>query len=139
KFKEMQKADGTDAVSRPATENVSAPSVQTGSELNALLSESLRKPHAGEIRLQGTLISIECNSKGITFHVKSGDRLLNVHTDRFEHMTITAFTREVSGEITCGKRKPENPVVVTYVAAKENRTADGEITALEFVHKDFLV
>ena len=106
---------------------------------NSILSNALRKPRDGEIRVQGTLTTIECNAKGITFKVRSGDRLLQFHSDNFERIDITAFTSEATGEITCGPRKPENAVVITYVAAKNNPKIDGEAAALEFVPNNFVL
>ena len=103
----------------------------------AYLSEALRKPREGELRVQGMLVGIDCNAKGIFFLVGVGERLLKLHTDGFERMDIRTFTRDVAGEITCGPRKPENPVVVTYLPANAGRKVDGEATALEFVPKDF--
>lgn len=106
---------------------------------NVIISESLRKPQTGELRLQGLLTSIECNARGITFHIKTGERTIKVHRANFEGITMATFTKEVAGDITCGRRSPENAVVVTYVTAKESRGVDGEIVALEFVPKDFVL
>jgi len=103
----------------------------------AMLAEALRKPHDGETRIQGMLVALECNSRGITFQVRTGDRVLKLHTDNFERMDIKAFTPDVGGEISCGPRKPENPVVITYVPARDTRKVDGEAAALEFVPKNF--
>lgn len=108
-------------------------------DLNVLLSQALRKPEAGETRAQAVLTAIECNAKGIVFVFRAGERLLKLHTDNFERVVITAFTNEVKGEITCGPRKPENAVVVTYAAAKGDSKADGEISSLEFVPANFVL
>jgi len=72
----------------------------------------LRQPGDGEKRLQGSLVRIECDAKGITFVVKVDDRLIKLHTDRFDNVQIVAFTTEVNGEISCGPRKPENAIVI---------------------------
>jgi tetratricopeptide (TPR) repeat protein len=106
---------------------------------NSLLSQSLRKPVEGEKRVQGTLIAIECNAKGMTFKVRTGDRLLQFHSDNFERLQITAFTAEVTGEIVCGPRKPENAVVMTYGATRAGSKADGEASAIEFVPANFVL
>jgi predicted Zn-dependent protease len=104
----------------------------------AYLQEALRKPGDGEKRVQGTLIRIDCDAKGITFLVKVDDRLLKLRTDRFENMQIVAFTSEAGREINCGPRKPENAVVMCYVPAPEARAkVDGTVKSLEFVPKDF--
>jgi tetratricopeptide (TPR) repeat protein len=106
---------------------------------NSLLSQALRKPQTGETRVQGILTAIECNAKGITFKVRAGDRLLQFHSDNFERIEITAFTKEVTGEITCGLRKPENSIVVTYGPARAGSKAVGEASAIEFVPASFVL
>ena len=106
---------------------------------NSLLSQALRKPQTGETRVQGILTAIECNAKGITFKVRAGDRLLQFHSDNFERIEITAFTKEVTGEITCGLRKPENPIVITYGPARAGSKAVGEASAIEFVPRNFVL
>lgn len=111
----------------------------TPEQLNSDLQESLRAPQAGESRVQGMLTTIECNAKGITFVVRADGKLLRFHTDNFERMKITAFTPEVSGEITCGPRKTENTVVMTYAAAKAGSKVEGEANALEFVPRTFVL
>ena len=106
---------------------------------NSLLSAALRKPQPGETRVQGILTAIECNAKGITFKVHAGNRLLQFHSDNFERIDITAFTKEVTGEIVCGLRQPENPVVMTYATARAGSKADGEANAIEFVPGNFVL
>jgi tetratricopeptide (TPR) repeat protein len=106
---------------------------------NSILLEALRKPRDGETRIQGVLTSIECNAKGITFKVRAGNRLLQFHSDNFERIDITAFTQAVTGEIVCGPRKTENPVVITYAAARAGSKVDGEANAIEFVPGNFVL
>lgn len=106
---------------------------------NSILSQALRKPRNGETRVLGILTAIECNAKGITFKVRSSDRLLQFHSDNFERVDITAFTSEVTGEITCGLRRPENAIVMTYAAARAGGRVDGEANAIEFVPGNFVL
>jgi len=106
---------------------------------DVLLSQSLRKPHEGEMRVRGILTAIECNAKGMTFKVRAGDRLLQFHSDNFERLAIIAFTNEVPREIVCGPRRPENAVVMTYAAARTGSKADGEASAIEFVPGNFVL
>ncbi len=142
---------------RPFAISDDAPLKQTPSDPSSELRAVLRKPADGESQLQATLVRIECDAKGIIFVVKAGDRLLTLKTDRFEHVEITTYSPDVSGDITCGPRKTENAVVVSFVpssdpAAAVNRAkaannrakvsnaglrTDGLIRALEFVPKDF--
>ena len=132
-------------------------SAQQPSDQSAYLQEVLRKPAAGETQLQATLLRIDCEKKAITFTIKTGDRLLRLRTDSFDHVEITTYSPEVAGEITCGPRKPENAVVVCFVPSTDTKASDtrarpstpraksadtaarpdGTIRSLEFVPKDF--
>jgi hypothetical protein len=104
----------------------------------AILRESLRKPAAGETQAQGTLASISCDAKGITFIVKDKGRLFKLHTDNFERMDILSFSEDAGSQVTCGPRKPENNVIVCYLPATDPRAKiDGVIKSIEFVPPDF--
>ncbi len=105
---------------------------------SSLLREVLRTPAAGETQLQGTLVRIDCEPKGLVFVVKIGERLLRLRTDSFEKVEITTYNPEIKGEISCGARTPENPVVVCYSAMTDKRVkADGVLSSIEFVPGDF--
>lgn len=96
------------------------------------------KPEAGEEQLRGLLLRIDCDSKGATFVVKVGERILKLRAPDFNGIQFTTYTREVSGEVSCGARKPANDVVVTFRPSKEAKPKfDGVPVALEFVPKDF--
>jgi len=108
-------------------------------DMNTMLAEALRKPAAGEVRTQGVLAAIECNAKGMTFQVRTGERIIKLHANGFDGILFVTFTPEAGGEITCGPRKPESAVVITYTPAKEKGKVDGEVIAVEFVPKDFVL
>lgn len=145
RFKSMQREAGSNVDEAPRLVRPNGNTEQADSsppaelDPSAMLAQALRKPHEGETRVQGFLTGIACDAKGITLQVRVGERVLKLHTDNFERMNITAFTPDVGGEIRCGPRKPENPVIVTYVPAKDTRKTDGEAAALEFVPKDFVL
>jgi len=104
----------------------------------AYLQEALRKPGEGEKQLQGTLIRLDCDAKGITFIIKRDNRILKMHTLKFEGIKIAAFSSDAGSELTCGPRKPENEVVVCYVPSKGARAKfNGELKSVEFVPKEF--
>ncbi|HEX8852792.1 MAG TPA: hypothetical protein VF754_04860 [Pyrinomonadaceae bacterium] len=49
-----------------------------------------------------------------------------------------AFTTEAGSELTCGARKTQSPVVVTYRRPQDARAkTDGALVALEFVPAKF--
>jgi tetratricopeptide (TPR) repeat protein len=112
--------------------------VATNTDPASYLRDALRKPEAGERQVQGMLVRIDCDAKGIIFTLKSADGLLRLKTASFEKIDITTFAPDVAGEITCGVRKPENAVVVCYLPASDTRAkTNGAIRSLEFVPKDF--
>jgi tetratricopeptide (TPR) repeat protein len=102
------------------------------------LNDALRKPLEGETRALGTLTRIECGPKGLVFVVKSGERTLRLASKGFEGVHITAYTPDAGSELTCGPRKQESLVVVTFRAATDARAkTDGALAALEFVPSNF--
>lgn len=112
--------------------------VPTNTDPTSYLRDALRKPAAGERQVQGMLVRIDCDAKGIIFTLKSGGGLLRLKTASFEKINITTFAPDVAGEITCGLRKPENNVVVSYLLGGDARAkTDGTIRSLEFVPSDF--
>jgi tetratricopeptide (TPR) repeat protein len=142
-FEALRKSENGTEASGPPSLTRSSPRPEAGPpagplDPSAYLQAALRKPEGGEKRIQGTLVRLDCDAKGITFVIKVEDRLLKVHTDRFESIQIVAFTTEVNGDITCGPRKPENLVVICYAPSTETRAKfDGTIKSVEFVPKDF--
>ncbi len=104
----------------------------------AALRESLRTPESGETQTQGVLSRVDCDPKGIVFIVKVGERSLKLTTDDIRHVEFRSFSEDAHGHVTCGARKPENNVVVAYVAAADSRPKfDGQIKSVEFVPPDF--
>ncbi len=102
------------------------------------LREFLRIPAPGETQTQGKLLSIECEQGGLVFVVKTSDRVLRLRTETFQQIKRTTYTADVRGTLTCGKRQPENAVVVCYVPADNKTTkTDGVLSSVEFVPNDF--
>jgi tetratricopeptide (TPR) repeat protein len=105
---------------------------------SARLRDSLRKPHEGEHQIQGMLLRVECDGKGITFVVKVGDQTLRLRTESFRGIEIVSFNSDAGRQITCGPRKLEDPVVVCFTPATDAPAKiDGLVRSVEFVPKDF--
>ncbi len=102
------------------------------------LREALRKPAEGEKQIQGALVRVECDAKVVTLVIRTASGMLRLKAAGFEDLDIVAFTTDAGGEISCGPRKPENPVVVCYLPASDVRAkVDGKARSIEFVPKDF--
>jgi tetratricopeptide (TPR) repeat protein len=138
-FKEEQAKDPRNRSPQPESPNaVGQPGATESVDPSSYLRDALRKPLDGESQVQGLLVSIDCDAKGITFVVKVGDRMLRLKTVNFEHVDITSFSSDAGNQITCGARKPENNVIVSYEPKSDARAkTDGVAKSLEFVPMDF--
>jgi tetratricopeptide (TPR) repeat protein len=120
------------------TSTVTAQVPPVPTDPSAYLREVLRAPAADETQLQGTLLRLECDAKGIVFVVQTATGLLRLRTANFDDVEITTYDTSVKGEITCGERKPANLVIVCYVPNADKRVkADGTLKSIEFVPPDF--
>jgi tetratricopeptide (TPR) repeat protein len=130
----------TSAETPPSGQGAPPPASKPFDQLSAL-REVLREVQSGEKRVQGVLVRIDCDAKGIVFTIRVGEGLITLHVEKFEDMDISTYTTDVGGEITCGPRKLENVVIVTYRPSTGGRSKglDGEAVALEFVPKEFVL
>ena len=129
-------AGGPGTGTGPSTIKPEAPPVPV--DPSSYLREVLRPAGADETQLQGTLLRLECDAKGIVFVVQTEKGLLRLKSAGFEDVEITTYDTNVKGEITCGERKPANQVVVCYVPNTDKRVkADGTLKSIEFVPPDF--
>jgi hypothetical protein len=137
KEKERFTSDSRNSPGVPNSLAVSADAVEKY-DPSAALRESLRRPAAGEMQTQGTLVRIDCDAKGIAFTVRINNRLLKLKTDSFSHVDLTSYSEDAGREVTCGPRKPEDNVVVCYLPLPDARARiDGTAKSFEFVPKDF--
>jgi tetratricopeptide (TPR) repeat protein len=115
-----------------------ATEIQEPTDPSQYLREALRKPAEGETQLQATLVKIECDAKGIVFVVQTATGLLKLRTAGFESIELTTYDSNIRGDITCGERKPANPVIVCYVPNTDKKLkVDGTLKSIEFVPPDF--
>jgi tetratricopeptide (TPR) repeat protein len=105
---------------------------------SSYLREALRKPKAGETQLQGTLVRIECDAKGMVFVVQAGATLLRLRAASFGDMQLTTYDPSIRGDISCGERKPANAAVIAYIVdADAKLKINGILKSIEFVPSDF--
>ena len=106
------------------------------------LRQVLRPLAAGEEQIQGLFLRLECdNSKGIAyFIVQAADRTYKIRATSLGQVQLTAYT-PVAGEVSCGPRKTQDNVVLTFRPTKDAKDVkskiDGDAIALELVPKDF--
>lgn len=106
------------------------------------LQQTLRPVQAGEERIQGVFVKLECeNRTGIAyFIIQSGDRTYRMRAVSLAKVQLTAYT-PVGGEVSCGPRKTPENVVFTFRPARDPKDSkakiDGDALAVELVPKDF--
>ena len=108
------------------------------------LREALRPVETGEERIQGLFIKLDCDSKGTAyFVVQAGDRLYRIRATSMERVQMIAYTPDAGSEVSCGPRKIQNNVVLTYRPSKDAKDLkakiDGDAIAVELVPKDFVL
>ena len=137
KKEEARRARGF-ATSNGNQPQIGAAANQAVNDPSADLREVLHLPTTGEARVAGVLMSIDCEANGLVFVVKTQERTLRLRADSFQQVRRVSFTADVRGTITCGARKPENPVVVCYLPISDKRAnSDGVLSSVEFVPREF--
>ncbi len=107
------------------------------------LQQALRPVEAGEQRIQGLFIKLDCDNKGVAyFIVQAGDRAYKIRATSLGQVQLTAYT-SVSGEVSCGTRKTQENAVFTFRPTKDPKDVkariDGDAIAVELVPKDFVL
>ena len=108
---------------------------------NDYLRESLRPLAAGEQRVQGTFLKLDCDSKGVAyFSIQAADRVYRIRSTALHQVQLTAYT-PAPANISCGPRKSPENVVLTFRPASDPKDTkakiDGDAIAVELVPKDF--
>jgi tetratricopeptide (TPR) repeat protein len=108
---------------------------------NDYLRETLRPAEAGEERIQGLFVKLECDNRGVAyFIIQAGDRLLKIRATALDRVQLVSYVPG-AGEISCGARKNQENVIITFRPASDPKDAKGKIhgdaIALELVPKDF--
>ncbi|HEX3086237.1 MAG TPA: tetratricopeptide repeat protein [Pyrinomonadaceae bacterium] len=105
------------------------------------LLEMLRSLKAGEHRLQGTFLRLDCDNRGIAYFIVQASN--GVHKIRATVLDRVLFRTFVASpqEMTCGIRKNPENVVLTYRPSTDSKDAlskiDGEAVAVELMPADF--
>lgn len=105
---------------------------------SSFLRDALKRPGAGELRVQGSLMRIDCDASGITFVIRAAQGQLKLRTATFQRVDMTSFSSDAGRQVTCGLRRPENNVIVIYEFQPAPVVkSDGVVKSIEFVPQDF--
>ncbi len=118
---------------------VEVPSTQGGETVTTTPPQPppmLRRRFDGE-KVKGLLTRVDCDDKGMTLTIKSGDKTVKLNTSTPERVQFIAYTPDGAGEITCGPINPAKQVIVTYRGSTDAKSKfDGEPIAVEFIKLD---
>ena len=105
------------------------------------IKNSLRQPLTGEKRELGFVEKAECDNKGMFFYIKTQTQTLKLAATSPQAIQIRAFTPEIEQvQFGCSLKQIDVPVVFTYKENSNPKTkSNGEIIALEFVPKNFIL
>ena len=103
--------------------------------------ESLRDVHAGEQRIQGTFLKLDCDGKGIAyFAIQASNGVHKIRAAVLDRVIFRTFVAAPQ-EMTCGVRKSPENVVLTYRPTTDPKDAgakiDGDVVAVELVPREF--
>jgi len=105
------------------------------------LFEMLRTLRAGEQRIQGTFVKLDCDNRGVAyFTIQASDRVHRIRAAVLDRVLFKAYVA-TPPEMTCGVRKNPENVVLTYRPSTDPKDVrakiDGDAIAVELVPKDF--
>jgi hypothetical protein len=105
------------------------------------IKSAMRQPAAGEQRELGLIEKIECTNKGIVFHLKTQTQTFKLAAASPQSVQMRAFTPEaLQIQFGCNLKQVEIPIVFTYKPTSDPKAkSNGEIVALEFVPKSFIL
>lgn len=105
------------------------------------IKNALRQPLTGEKRELGFVEKAECDNKGMFFYIKTQTQTFKLAATSPQAIQLRAFTPEIEQvQFGCGLKQIDVPVVFTYKENSNPKTkSNGEIIALEFVPKNFIL
>jgi tetratricopeptide (TPR) repeat protein len=105
------------------------------------IKKAMRQPAAGEQRELGLIEKIECTSKGMFFHLKTQTQTFKLAAASPQSVQIRAYTPEaMQVQLGCNLKQVDVPIVFTYKPTSDQKSkSNGEIVALEFVPKSFIL
>lgn len=90
----------------------------------------------GEVRVEGTLIALECGPRGVTVVADTGDGRQRFPPTDFADIAFITYRADVGGEVRCGPWTGPERVMVTWKPSGTTTAQDpalkGSVVALEF-------
>lgn len=105
------------------------------------INQNLRRLKTNEKRVLGYLAKIQCRADQVDYSIRVDNVNLNLSSENFDSLRLTTFDAGMSGgQIGCQALQKELFAVVTYrPSVNENGESAGEVVAIEFVPKNFIL
>ena len=105
------------------------------------IRNALRKPEQGEKRLMGFIEKSECTQKGAFYYLRTPTQVLKLNGGGNAKPELKGFTPDIENvQFGCGMKALDIPVVITYREGEDKKAKhNGDLVALEFVPKDFVL
>jgi hypothetical protein len=94
-----------------------------------------REVREGEIRVEGTLVALECGSLGVTVVVDTTDGRRRFPPAPMAGIEFISYRNDLSGPVTCGRWQADGRTVVTFRPVPGSTPAGpptGTVVAIEF-------
>jgi len=132
---------GPPSLQEPKSESTAREPAATSMSESDYLRESLRPVEAGEMRIQGLFVKLDCNNNGVAFFmIQSGDKLYKIRATALGNVQLISYVQGPT-EVSCGARKNQENVVMTFRPSSDAKDVkakiDGDAIAMELVPKDF--
>jgi len=132
---------GPPSLQEPKSESTAREPAATSMSESDYLRESLRPVEAGEMRIQGLFVKLDCNNSGVAFFmIQSGDKLYKIRATALGNVQLISYVQGPT-EVSCGARKNQENVVMTFRPSSDAKDVkakiDGDAIAMELVPKDF--
>ena len=125
----------------PPTEMLNPSKIEDGRKAAMMqaLRNAVQKPADGQKREIGFLDKIECTSKGVYFHLRTGTQVIKLFSLQNQPPKISLYTPDLQGmQFGCGIKPVEFPAVFIYNDKPDAKAKTaGEIVSLEFVPMSF--
>jgi hypothetical protein len=85
---------------------------------------------AGETRVAGSLMAIECRADAVTLVLRVEDRDMRITAPSFDAVEFITYRDDLAGQVLCEPRTPPDPVLVTW---RGDPTESGDVQTSQVV------
>jgi hypothetical protein len=122
----------------PAVAHAASPGSLSGTPASRTYTPIFRKTNAGEARMAGWLTGIDCDSNGITLHIKGPGGAVTLHATRFDDVEFISYREDRQGTISCGAGCGEETVIATFRPRPNGSDHAGDAVAVEFPPPEYV-